>query len=150
MVYLSFSLCLSLPCGSDGKVYIYNVGDPSSSPGSGRSPGEGNDNPFQYSCLENPTDGRAWAWYAPPSMGSQRVGHNWVTSLFLFYSQLFVRPPQTIILPFCIYFSWGWSWSFPPVQCHEPLSIFLQALCLSDLIPWIYLSLHYIIIRDLT
>ena len=41
----------------------------------------------------------------------------------LFFSQLFVRPPQTTILPFCISFSWGWSWSLPPVQCHEPLSI---------------------------
>ena len=59
----------------------------------------------------------------------------------LFYSQLFVRLPQTTILPFCIYFSWGWSWSLPPVQCQKPLSIILQALCLSDLIPWIYLSL---------
>ena len=61
--------------------------------------------------------------------------------LLLFFSQLFVRPPQTIILSFCISFSWGWSWSLPPVQCHEPLSIVLQALCLSDQIPWIYLSL---------
>jgi len=38
-------------------------------------------------------------------------------------------------------FSWGWSWSLPPVQCHEPLSIVLLALCLWDLILWIYLSL---------
>ena len=61
---------------------------------------------------------------------------------------LFVRPPQTNILPFCISFSWQWSWSLPPVKCHEPLSIVLQALCLSDLIPWICHS-HCIIIRDL-
>ena len=61
-------------------------------------------------------------------------------------SQLFVRPPQTIILPFCISFSLGWFWSLPPVQCYEPPSIVLHALCLSDLIPWIYLSLHCIII----
>ena len=61
--------------------------------------------------------------------------------LLFFFSQLFVRPPQTAILPFCISFSWGWSWSLPPVQCHEPLSTVLQALCLSNLIPWIYLSL---------
>ena len=46
----------------------------------------------------------------------------------VFSSQLFLRPPQTAILPFCISFSWGWSWSLPPVQCHEPLSIVLQAL----------------------
>ena len=60
---------------------------------------------------------------------------------FCFSSQLFVRPPQTTILPFCISFSWGWSWSLPPVQCHEPLSIVHQAVCLSDVIPWIYVSL---------
>ena len=59
----------------------------------------------------------------------------------LFYSQLFVRPPQATILPFCISFPWGWSWSLPPVQCHEPPFIVLQAICLSDIIPWIYLSL---------
>ena len=41
---------------------------------------------------------------------------------------------------FCIYFSWGWSWSLSPVQCQESPSIVLQALCLSDLIPSIYLS----------
>ena len=48
--------------------------------------------------------------------------------LLLFFSQLFVRAPQTAILLFCISFSWGWSWSLSPVQCHEPLSIVLQAL----------------------
>ena len=37
-----------------------NVGDQGSFPGSGSSPGEGNGNPFQYSCLENPMDRRAW------------------------------------------------------------------------------------------
>ena len=37
-----------------------NAGDPGSVPGSGRSPGEGNGNPLQYSCLENPMDGEAW------------------------------------------------------------------------------------------
>ena len=61
-------------------------------------------------------------------------------SLLFFHSYL-LRPPQTTILPFCISFSWGWSWSLPPIQCHKPLSIVLQALCLSDLIRWIYFSL---------
>ena len=41
------------PGGSDGKVSAYNAGDPGSIPGLGRSPGEGNGNPLQYSCLEN-------------------------------------------------------------------------------------------------
>ena len=46
--------------GSDGKASVYNAGDPGSIPGLGRSPGEGNGNPLQYSCLENPMDGGAW------------------------------------------------------------------------------------------
>ena len=49
-----------IPGGSDGKASAYNayhVEDLGSIPGSGRSPGEGNGNPLQYSCLENPTDG---------------------------------------------------------------------------------------------
>ena len=47
----------------------------------------------------------------------------------------FVRPPQTTTLPSCITFSWEWFWSLPPEQCYNPLSIVLQALRLSDLIP---------------
>ena len=55
---LLYSLCNWIfPGGSDGKASAYNVGDPGSIPGSGRSPGEGNGNPLQYSCLENPMDG---------------------------------------------------------------------------------------------
>ena len=50
----------NIPGGSEGKVSVYNVGDLSSIPGSGRFPGEGNDNPLQYSCLENPMDRGAW------------------------------------------------------------------------------------------
>ena len=46
--------------GSDSKVSAYNMGDLGSIPGSGTSPGEGNDNPLHYSCLENPVDGGAW------------------------------------------------------------------------------------------
>ena len=45
------------PGGSDGKASACNAGDPASIPGYGRSPGEGNSNPLQYSCLENPMDG---------------------------------------------------------------------------------------------
>ena len=51
---------LDFPGGSDGKASDYNAGDPGSIPGSGRSPGEGNGCPLQYSCLENPMDGGAW------------------------------------------------------------------------------------------
>ena len=60
-------------CGSDGKVSAYSVGDLGSIPGSGSSPGEGNGNPLQYSCLENPMDRGAGRLQ---SMGLQRVGHD--------------------------------------------------------------------------
>ena len=48
------------PGGSDGKASVYNAGDPGSIPGLGRSPGEGNGDPLQYYCLENPMDRGAW------------------------------------------------------------------------------------------
>ena len=56
-VYVSHTC---FPGGSDGKASACNVGDPGSIPGSGRSPGEGNGNLLQHSCLENPMDGGAW------------------------------------------------------------------------------------------
>ena len=58
--------------GSDGKASVYNVGDLGSILGSGRS-GEGDGNPLQYSCLENPMDGGA---YRLQSVGLLRVGHD--------------------------------------------------------------------------
>ena len=62
------------------KASVCNAGDPGSSPRSGRSPGEGNGNPLQYSCLENPMDRGACRLQ---SMGSQRVGLDWATLLYL-------------------------------------------------------------------
>ena len=53
--------------GSGGKEYTCNVGDLISIPGSGRSPGEENDNPLQYSCLENHIDRGAW-WATVPKV----------------------------------------------------------------------------------
>ena len=62
--YNVFSPCLSpyldFPGSSDGKASVYNAGDLGLIPGLGRFPGEGNGNPLQYSCLENPMDGGAW------------------------------------------------------------------------------------------
>ena len=48
------------PGSSDGKESACSVGDLGSVPGLGRSPGEGNGNPLQNSCLENPMDGGTW------------------------------------------------------------------------------------------
>ena len=74
---LNYSLGFS--GGSDGKESACNAGDLSSIPESGKIPGEGNRNPLQYSCLENP-------WTEEPgglqSMELQRVRHNWATNTF--------------------------------------------------------------------
>ena len=51
---------ISFPGSSDGKESACDAGDLGSIPGSGRSRGEGHDNPTQYSCLENPMDRGAW------------------------------------------------------------------------------------------
>ena len=57
-VYYYYRLChrMGFPCGSEGKETACNVGDESSIPGLGTSPGEENGKPLQYSCLENPMD----------------------------------------------------------------------------------------------
>ena len=83
---------LNNPGGSEVKASACNAGDLGSIPGSGRSPGEGNGNPLQYSCLEK-------------SMGLQRVGHDWVTSLSLSdcHSRESVSVPQTAHEQLCFY-----------------------------------------------
>ena len=60
------------PGGSDGKESACNAGDLGSIPGSGRSPGEGNGNPLQYSCMENAMDRRAW-WVTVHSAAKSRT-----------------------------------------------------------------------------
>ena len=57
---------------SDGKASAYNAGDQGSIPGLGRSPGEGDGTPLQYSCLENPMDGGAW-WAAAHGVAKSRT-----------------------------------------------------------------------------
>ena len=56
---------------SDGKEPTCNAGDPGLTPGLGRAPGEGNDYPPQYSCLENPRDRGTWQAIVPGVAKSQ-------------------------------------------------------------------------------
>ena len=88
------NLNCGFPGASEVKASACNAGDLGLIPGSGRSPGEVNGNPLQYSCLENPMDeGAWWATYSPwgpnwripwteepgghiESMGYQRVRHD--------------------------------------------------------------------------
>ena len=51
--FISLIAFITIPCSSNGEESACNAGNPGSIPGSGRSSGEGNDNPFQYFCLEN-------------------------------------------------------------------------------------------------
>ena len=72
---LSFHILSSMeifPGGSDGKASACNVGELGSIPGLGRSPGEGNGNPLQCSCLENPRDRGAW-WAAVYGVAQSRT-----------------------------------------------------------------------------
>ena len=76
------------PGGSDRKESACSVGDLGSIPGSGRSPGEGDSNPLQYSCLENPMEeeprkSHGWGSLACYSLWGRRVGHDWATSFSL-------------------------------------------------------------------
>ena len=78
---------------SDGKASACNVGDLGSVPGSERSPGEGNGNLLQYSCLEYSMDGGAYSGLQ--FMGSQRVGHDWAT--LLTYSLTIYTLPKMLL-----------------------------------------------------
>ena len=73
LVTVSGGYSWGFPDGSEVKASASNVGDLGSIRGSGRSPGEGNGNPLQYSCLENPMAEKPGRLQ---SMGSQRVGHD--------------------------------------------------------------------------
>ena len=64
---------VGFPCSSIGKKSACNAGDLGLIPGSGRSPGEGNGNPLQYSCLENPMDKGTWQ---ATVYEVTKVGHN--------------------------------------------------------------------------
>ena len=74
--YYMLGIVLGFSDGSVIKNPLANAGDAGSIPASGRSPGEGNGNPFQYSCLGNPMDRGAGRLQF---MGSQRVRHNLAT-----------------------------------------------------------------------
>ena len=78
-----------------GKEYVCSAGRPALIPSSGRSPGEGDGNPLQYSCLENPMDREA---YQAMVHGVARVGHNLAT-----------KPPPPLL---CRQLELGWNCCF--------------------------------------
>ena len=98
----------------DSKASAYNAGDLGSIPGPGRSPGEGNGNPLQYSCLENPMD---WASWEATVHG---VAKSW-TQLGDFTSlREFIKWPPWPIQPWKIYLACGQHVILPywtPISC---------------------------------
>ena len=87
-----------------------NTGDTGSIPGSGRSPGEGNGNSLQYSCLGNPMDREVW--WATVHGGHKRVKHDLVTKQQQFHSLVSGRIIPSIL---------GKGWGFPGIA---PLPMF--------------------------
>ena len=71
---ISLTVAMGFPDGAVVKNLLANAGHSGSIRGSGRSSGEGNGNPLQYSCLGNPMDRGAWR---AKVTGSQKVGHYW-------------------------------------------------------------------------
>ena len=86
-------MAYSFPGDSEVKVSAYNVGDLGSIPGSRRSPGEGNGNPLQYSCLENPMDWGAW----------------WATVHRVAKSQWLIGLPRWLVVKNCLLMQETWE-----------------------------------------
>ena len=84
--YTSLKLKKGFPGGSEVKASACNGGEVGSIPGLGRSPGEGNGNPLQYSCLENPMDGGAW-WATVHGVAKSRTRLSDFTFTFTFKAE---------------------------------------------------------------
>ena len=82
----------------DGKAFAPSVGDPGSIPGSGRSPGEENNNPLQYSCIKNSMDGGAWwATVRGGAKSRTQLSDLTFTLCFIDYAKAFdCRSQQTV------------------------------------------------------
>ena len=109
----NITLCgyASFPGGSVVKNLPTNAGDVGSAPGLGRSPGEGNDDPLQYSCLGNPMDrGAQWAIIH----GVTRIRHDLVT-----------KPPPPLTTIHVVYMPYLYSTWFP-VYCLHLILVMLS------------------------
>ena len=85
-------LFTGFPGGLDGKGSACNAGDLGLIPGLGISPGEGNDNPLQYSCLENPMDRGAWRAIAHGVAESAMTEHAHLSTGPLYWNKLGAIP----------------------------------------------------------
>ena len=115
---------LGFPCGSAGKESTCTAGDECLIPGSGRSPGERNGNPFQYFCLEDPMDRGAWQ---DTVHGVASIKHDLATEPSPFPS----TPPQVHLLVSLWWLSSSWYDSLNIPKC-----ILSQGPCLSMRSVW--------------
>ena len=102
------------PGGSEDKASARNAGDPGSIPGLGRSPGEGNGNLLQYSCLENSMDREAWAGYSPRGRKESDMSE-WLHFTSRFLIMCFCECPLHVYLPIPIH---------PMESGHENMILF--------------------------
>ena len=108
------STILQFPGDSVSKESACNLGDLGLIPRSGRSPGEGNDNPLQYSCLGNPLDRAAW-WASPHGVARVRQEHGLATKPLPPILQFWWCFQGTPLWTFRLRF-WSdllWNWHFP-------------------------------------
>ena len=101
------------PGGSDNKESTCNAGDLSLIPGSGRSPGEGNGYPLQYSCLENSIDREAW-WATFHEVAKSRIELS-IHFLFSVWSIIYILSKST------------WTFICTLVLCHTNLQAGLKS-----------------------
>ena len=126
--------------GSEFKASACNAGDLGSIPGLGRSPGEGNGNPLQYSCLENPMDRGAW-WATVHGIAKSRTRLSVFTSLHFTsvysYHRFLISSASVRSLPFL-------SFIVPIFALNIPLVslIFLKRSLVFPILLFLSTSLH--------
>ena len=118
---------------SDGKESTCNAGDLGLIPGSGRTPGEGNGNPLQYSCLENPMDRGAW-WATVHWVAKSQMTERLTLSLTFYF----------VLDPILFYFFKNFTFSVP-FPYHFPWIIFISNLHIKKYktkLCWLYSSIQ--------
>ena len=138
-------LTLGFPGGSEVKASACNAGDLGSIPELGRSPGEGNSNPLQYSCLENPMDGGAW-WATVQRVAKSRTRLSDFTFTFmltlhfhyLLFSEYLIFTLLTSMLQyFIIVLSWN------VLTTNEVGQLFMFLLTLEIVLKWAQIHEFY-------
>ena len=114
------------PGGSEGKASAYSVGDPGLIPGLGRSPGEGNSNPLQDYCLENPMDREAWQATAHGVTKSRTRLNDFTFSLSTVqYSKQSLLPLDHENLILLNFVNFSAPWQYPNLFVLDMLNLFL-------------------------